>query len=260
MDGAELLLGLAGLGLLWWFTLRPAARGQGAPSRLAFWEVSSVYIALIIWGVFATGVIAQLTAEQLAVTLGWKEDAYFVFVAPAMPVGMVLACAAFHWRARERGGPALFGADFFRAGLAAFLLALPLVAAVASGWEDILTLAGLPGELQDTVEMFLRMKSPVMQLALGFYAIMLAPFAEEWVFRGVLFRYARGRLPRWGALVLPAAVWAALHGLTAFAPLLALGVVLELAYERTGNLAVPMLAHALFNLNTVVVLLLHPPA
>ena len=55
--------------------------------------------------------------------------------------------------------------------------------------------------------------------------------------------------------MLPSAVWASLHGLTAFAPLLALGVVLSLAYERTGNLAVPMLAHALFNLNTILLLL-----
>ena len=36
---------------------------------------------------------------------------------------------------------------------------------------------------------------------------------------------------------------------------LAFGVVLSFAYERTGNLAVPVCAHALFNLNTIVMLL-----
>ena len=43
------------------------------------------------------------------------------------------------------------------------------------------------------------------------------------------------------------------------AALIGLGVVLSFAYERTGNLAVPVCAHALFNLNTLFVLLLDPP-
>ena len=258
-DLVELPLLLGGLGLRWRRALSPAARAHPAAARLGRWEITPLDFGLMVWGVFAAGVLTQLAVHQLAVTLELKNDAYFVVAAPALPAGMVLAAAGFHWHARVRGGPALFGSDFFRAGSVAFLMALPLVAGVALGWDILLKLAGLPAEPQDAVQMFLRMKSPAMQATLGLYAIALAPFAEEWVFRGVLFRYARGRLPRWCALLLPAALWAALHGLTAFAPLFALGLVLSLAYERTGNLAVPMLAHMLFNLNTILVLLFDPP-
>ncbi len=148
---------------------------------------------------------------------------------------------------------------FAKAGLATFLAVLPLVGGVAFCWVILLETVGLPAELQDVVEKFMSLKEPASLALLGGVAVVLAPVAEELLFRGLLFRYARGRLPRWGALLLPAAVWAALHGLTAFGPLLALGVVLELAYERTGNLAVPMCAHALFNLNTILLLLLDPP-
>ncbi|MFA5056810.1 MAG: CPBP family intramembrane glutamic endopeptidase, partial [Opitutaceae bacterium] len=40
-----------------------------------------------------------------------------------------------------------------------------------------------------------------------------------------------------------------------FLPLCVLGVIFAMAYERTGRIAVPMLAHALFNLNTLLLVL-----
>ena len=38
-------------------------------------------------------------------------------------------------------------------------------------------------------------------------------------------------------------------------PLFVLGVVFSLAYERTGRILVTVIAHGLFNLNTIIVLL-----
>ena len=98
---------------------------------------------------------------------------------------------------------------------------------------------------------------------------------EEIVFRAGLFRYLRTLLPRlsaqiqeqapgetpWfgrrvarvSALVLPAALFGAAHGsLTFFPPLLALGIVFSLAYERTGRIGTTIVAHCLFNLNTIL--------
>ena len=252
---AELALGLTGLALLWRLVLCPAARARPATARLVRWEIAPVDFSLEVWGVLAAGFVAQILAGAAAKVAGLAGDAYFVAAAPAMPAGMLLACVMFQRRARAAGDPPQFGGSFFRAGAAAFLVFLPVMAVVWVAWNLLLTAIGLPATQQDVVDDFIRMKSPGLRATLAAYAIVLAPLAEEWEFRGVLFRFARGRLPRWGALVLPSAVWASLHGLTAFAPLLALGVVLSLAYERTGNLAVPMLAHALFNLNTILLLL-----
>jgi membrane protease YdiL (CAAX protease family) len=47
-----------------------------------------------------------------------------------------------------------------------------------------------------------------------------------------------------------------LEGLITLAPLTAFGLVFSLAYERTGCIAVVMIAHGLFNLHTVICILL----
>ena len=53
-----------------------------------------------------------------------------------------------------------------------------------------------------------------------------------------------------------AAIFAVIHGnLAVLMPLVVLAVVLALGYEHYGHPAVPILAHALFNLNTIALLL-----
>lgn len=259
VDLAELALHLAGIALLWQLALSPEARAHPPEVRLAHWEISPLDFAVQIWGSLAAGFGLQIVVSTVAQNTGLAGDTLLVVAAPAMPLGLLIACVGWQRLARSAGGVALFGESFVRVGLVTFLVTLPVVAVVAHGWGLLLTTVGLPVARQDLVNGFLRMESPALRIALALSAVVLAPFAEEWLFRGVLFRHARGRLPRWAALVLPAALWASFHGLTAFAPLLALGIVLSLAYERTGNLAVPVLAHALFNLNTLYVLLLDPP-
>jgi membrane protease YdiL (CAAX protease family) len=93
-------------------------------------------------------------------------------------------------------------------------------------------------------------------------AVVIAPLNEELVFRAGIFRYLRTRIPRWAALLLPALTFAALHvnwqnlqGLSSLAPLVVLAIVLAIAYERTGNIGTSIVAHACFNLNTIVVIL-----
>ena len=143
------------------------------------------------------------------------------------------------------------------------IITIAVVHVVQFLWEWILTICHLPTEKQDMVEIFFRTASPYRLLGLTTMAVVLAPVAEELVFRAGLFHYFRGRLPRWIALVLPALFFASLHvnhstlsGLVTVAPLTALGIIFSLAYERTGRIAVPILAHALFNLHTVLFLLL----
>ena len=254
----EMTLALAGLALFWRFS-RQLTKGS-ITSGLARWEVEPLDFGLMVWGVFATGLVGLLVLSYGAQALEINPDTRLVISSTGLPLGVILAYAGLRRNSRlGEAALALPHAHFIRSGFVTFLLVLPLVSGVAFGWQAVLELAGLPTELQDVVENFLDLKTPGQLAVMSIAAVVLAPVAEELVFRGLLFRYARGRLPRWGALLLPAALWAALHGLTAFAPLLAMGVVLELAYERTGNLAVPMGAHALFNLNTILVLLLDPP-
>ena len=86
------------------------------------------------------------------------------------------------------------------------------------------------------------------RLVLGVITILLAPAAEEVLFRGILYPWVKQagypRLALWGT----ALVFAAIHlNLATFVPLAVLAVALTLLYERTGNLLAPITAHALFN-------------
>ena len=112
------------------------------------------------------------------------------------------------------------------------------------------------------VDMFLRADSRLLLVVLIGLATIVAPVTEELVFRAGLFRYFRTRLPRWLAFLLPAVLFAALHvdnwktleGFASFAPLVALAVFFSAAYERTGRIGTSIVAHALFNLNTVLLI------
>jgi membrane protease YdiL (CAAX protease family) len=71
-----------------------------------------------------------------------------------------------------------------------------------------------------------------------------------------VYRFCRQRLGRGVALVISGVSFGALHANWAgFLPLALLGMGLALAYEATGSIRVPVIAHGLFNLNTVLVLL-----
>ena len=66
----------------------------------------------------------------------------------------------------------------------------------------------------------------------------------------------RRALPAWAAAAVSAALFAWIHGSAlAFAPLFALGVLLALAYERSGTLLVPVYIHAFFNATSLAFLI-----
>ena len=62
--------------------------------------------------------------------------------------------------------------------------------------------------------------------------------------------------PRWAAVVVTSALFAAVHGNVAFLlPIFVLSVGLGFAYERSGNLWMTMITHALFNAAEIVLAL-----
>jgi membrane protease YdiL (CAAX protease family) len=78
--------------------------------------------------------------------------------------------------------------------------------------------------------------------------VLLAPVAEEVLFRGILYpaikQMGRPRLALWGTSLL----FAAVHmNVVTFVPLAVLALVLTVLYERTNNLLAPITAHVLFN-------------
>jgi len=143
---------------------------------------------------------------------------------------------------------------------------LPAAMGIISIYPTILLLTWVSrlalGETDVTDETiaFLLSKPGAGALALAaFLVIVVAPVAEEFIFRGLLYGVAKkfgGRMP---ALIATSALFAAIHlNPVAIVPLFVLSVVLTLAYERTGSLWTPIAMHMFFNGVQFFIILLFP--
>ena len=99
-------------------------------------------------------------------------------------------------------------------------------------------------EEQRAVEMFSNIKSVWLRIYLGFFAVVLAPLAEEFVFRGLLFSAAKklgGPWVFWLGWVGVSLVFALIHASAPiFLPLFVLALALTWLYETTGGLLAPI--------------------
>jgi membrane protease YdiL (CAAX protease family) len=139
------------------------------------------------------------------------------------------------------------------------VLVLPLILLLQNLCVALLTRLGFPPENQKAVEMFLNAKTPWAQGYFVFFAIVLAPVAEEFIFRGVLYPFVKQlgwpRLAFFGV----SALFALIHFDTAtFIPLFTLALLFTWIYEKTDCLLASITAHALFNTTNVLLLFFLP--
>ncbi|MBI5397750.1 MAG: CPBP family intramembrane metalloprotease, partial [Verrucomicrobia bacterium] len=115
---------------------------------------------------------------------------------------------------------------------------------------------GIPPDEQDILKLVRRSKSPAVRAYLVLMVVVLAPVAEEGIFRGFIYPVVKRHVGLVKALVIVSLLFAAAHqNVGAFGPLVVLALLLGLAYEVTGNLIVPIAIHSLFNLTNLVVLI-----
>jgi hypothetical protein len=86
----------------------------------------------------------------------------------------------------------------------------------------------------------------------------IAPIAEEIIFRGFTFRWLQGRLPLWGAVLVSATLFSAAHAGWAepalFLPVFLSGLLLAYVYAKSGSLWPGVIVH--MSINTVGVILI----
>jgi membrane protease YdiL (CAAX protease family) len=259
----DLLLAFVGCLLIWRFVLSPKGRAQRGTSPLATWDAPwsdfFVFGLCVFFGYLMLGVAAGLLAKALGIV----GDAATIFASAGAQLGMLLGVFAYRFSFfRSQPAPVGATAGVFSSGVATFMMTLPVVMGVSAVWELILRSCGLPVNKQESIEIFLRGESPWLAGTLVVLAVVVAPVTEELAFRAGFYGYLRTRLPRWMALLLPGFVfaiphvnWSNLVGLASFLPLMALAVVFSLAYERTGRIGTTIVAHALFNLNSILFIL-----
>lgn len=142
-------------------------------------------------------------------------------------------------------------------GLIVALVFIPVGSALQDVSVKALTWAqGKSPPPQEAIAEFDTATSWPSRAYLAAFAIILAPFAEEVFFRGILYTAVKQtghpKLALWASAIIFAAIH---HSAAIFLPLLVLGLMLAGLYEKTGNLVASMTAHAFFNAVNVGLLL-----
>ena len=251
----QFVLLLGGLVLLWREGLGPAGRAK--PAQLPAWDVSLSDFFLFLWLVILGGLAGEY-GSGLYLKFHPSDTPHQLILGTAgLHGGMLLGMAVYRIAfAREQARLVLALPQALGSGVVTFLISLPVLTAVSLLWQLLLRLVHYPINPQDSIELLRHTDSLGLKITLVSVAILVAPISEELIFRAGLFRYLRTRSKRWMALLLPAVLFALLHlDVGSFVPLVTLAVVFALAYERTGNIGTTMVAHALFNLNSALLVL-----
>lgn len=202
---------VAAVVLIGWFALNVLA---AAKVQQATFQTRD----LLVTGAFSLAVIAILTALlQLrgfsVISLGGFSRLGF---GRTVSMAAVLLFAAY---------PLLFAAD----GISRWLL-------------------GEGAARQQIVEMFTGSETLQQRILIIVLAVVIAPFAEEFIFRFFLYGVLKRYLGRGVGLFLNSLLFAAVHAhLPSLGPLFILGGCFTLAYEWSGSILVAMSMHALFN-------------
>ncbi|MGA9777939.1 MAG: lysostaphin resistance A-like protein [Limisphaerales bacterium] len=134
---------------------------------------------------------------------------------------------------------------------------LPAAWLLQSAAMNALTRMGWPPEPETAVKVLTNAQAWWLRAYLGVFTVAIAPVAEEFIFRGMLYPFIKQsgwpRVAWFGVSFLFALIhWDA----AAFLPLFLLALVLTWLYEKTDSLLAPITAHALFNAVNLVVLCL----
>ncbi len=147
------------------------------------------------------------------------------------------------------------GKDLFR-GVVAYVAAVPILIFYAALYHVWLQWTGHEPEPQDVVRLFADLDRGFMYFYFIFLAIVVAPFAEEVLFRGVLLPALGRRVGVGAAILISSALFAVMHfHVGSLVPLFVFSIALSLAYIYTESIGVPIVMHMLFNAVSLMVMI-----
>jgi membrane protease YdiL (CAAX protease family) len=139
------------------------------------------------------------------------------------------------------------------------LLGFAAMVVVANGSATLIDYVSKAQHPQDIVQIFKHLHDPTTIAIFAAFAVIVAPLAEETLFRVFFFNLGLRYGGFWGGAVLSGVLFGLAHGDPYAALPLALGgIVLCGVYYRTKNAYASMISHSLFNTLSVVMLLFGP--
>ena len=89
--------------------------------------------------------------------------------------------------------------------------------------------------------------APAIKISYAILAVLFAPLAEEYLFRGLLFRALVRQWTPWAALLGSSAFFTIYHQPLAWPPVFLVGVAAAIIYKKTGRLASAVILHMAYN-------------
>lgn len=220
------------------------------------WQPEAV-LRLVLW-LFVSLSLGSLTVSLLnpppRAPLTGDLNFYGFLIGVLSFHGVSLLLVSLLVRQHQVGWTAAFGFGSKRPlralGLAVIVagLAVPIAAQLAEWMALLMRSFAVQPEIQISVQTLQSAETTGQRVVFGLFAIVLAPFVEEILFRGILYpaikQNGHPRLSWWATSL----IFAATHAnLMTFVPLVLLSLALIWLYEQTDNLLAPILAHSLFN-------------
>ena len=198
----------------------------------------NLQLAMLVWNAFLTG----------HTPLFWLVlDTLTFHVAGLGMIVLFLRTRRVSWRAAF-GLDARRAVDQAGAGILFYLVMLPILLFSSVAYQIFLAAVDYPSTLQPVAEMLTAPQSLAMRLYVLLLAVVIAPVAEELLFRGIGFPLLLKRFGLGPAVFVISLVFAAMHmHVPSLVPLFAISVGLSLAYVYSGSILVPIVAHAVFN-------------
>lgn len=247
---------LFGLGLLchvWlWQRLRG---GMGVPDRVGPkpWGGRElvVGVGIYLWGHLAVQVALQFLGGDVEAL--WRQALAGQLL---LNLSMLVALAVF-FRVRHIRWAEAFGRNpgGVRVGLVGWLAAWPPLLMSFVLMHALYRAMGWPISAQPVAVLFVETQSRGILVLVAALAVVVAPFFEEVLFRGLLYPYLKSRWGQTAATLLVSGSFAMVHfHVPSFLPLFVLGVALVWVYEVTDSLTAPITLHAVFNATNLLML------
>jgi membrane protease YdiL (CAAX protease family) len=192
----------------------------------------------------------NISASQIDLVLGVQFVIDAVLV--ALVLGTLPALSKFSLRELGFHVPRLSTVGFALAGAVVMIV-------VANGSAALIDYFAKNPHPQDIVALFKHLHDPTRIAIFAIFAVILAPFSEETLFRLFFFNLGLRYGGFWSGAVISSLLFGIAHGdLYAVFPLALGGLVLCAVYYRTRNAYASMITHALFNGFSIAALLIFP--
>jgi len=240
-----------------------------SPDDSSPWDLSSVFLlfSFFLLGQLAIYTFAMLPSPESQDATATEVHQPILFIGLSL-VNLVISTIAFYLhRARKvlqqndvsfwlgtRGD----ARGALKLGVLTLLCWIPGHIGIAGLWSLFLENREVEIHSQESVQLLaqaLQQHDWALIIPFFLYGIVMAPVAEEILFRGVLFRWLRGHWGLYAALAVSSIAFALVHdSIASWLPIAALGGVCAWLYHRSGQLLASITTHAVFNASTMLLI------